>query len=265
MHIDIANWTADVVNVLSQPTGSPRILALTKWLKTLSSADHFVLFIYEGSYKPYALLDSFDAVNRKYFVDDYQTAPYLLDPFYHATKKTNLEGVLSMRNLAPDEFFSSEYYLNYYHRLGLCEELGFFLELSESTSAVLSLMRSVGSSKFTSTEIDLLRNTFSVVKYVTNTAWKSDRQVSYRPIDQRDHLLQQAYMDFGRGVLTERECEVSRLLLQGHSNISTAKTLGISPGTVKVHRKNLYDKLDIGSQSELLALFLEKMRGASDN
>ncbi|WP_280289563.1 LuxR C-terminal-related transcriptional regulator [Pseudomonas sp. BN417] len=34
---------------------------------------------------------------------------------------------------------------------------------------------------------------------------------------------------FGRGVLTARECEVARLLLEGHSNISVSQRLRISP------------------------------------
>ncbi|MGH8464381.1 MAG: response regulator transcription factor, partial [Pseudomonas sp.] len=72
-----------------------------------------------------------------------------------------------------------------------------------------------------------------------------------------------AFANFGRGLLTERECEVVRLLLQGHSSQSIAQKLRISPATVKVHRKNLYEKLEIGSQSELLALFIQAIKGES--
>ncbi|MNG32074.1 Transcriptional regulatory protein UhpA [compost metagenome] len=71
------------------------------------------------------------------------------------------------------------------------------------------------------------------------------------------------FEQFGRGVLTRREGEVVRLLLEGHSNISVSQRLGISPGTVRVHRQNLYEKLGIGSQSELLALFIRELREAS--
>ena len=41
---------------------------------------------------------------------------------------------------------------------------------------------------------------------------------------------------------------------------STAQELGISPETVRMHRKNLYLKLDINSQSELFAQFIGWLR-----
>ena len=41
---------------------------------------------------------------------------------------------------------------------------------------------------------------------------------------------------------------------------STASQMGISPETVRMHRKNLYLKLEVGSQSELFALFIEWLR-----
>ncbi len=41
---------------------------------------------------------------------------------------------------------------------------------------------------------------------------------------------------------------------------STASQMDISPETVRMHRKNLYLKLEVGSQSELFALFIEWLR-----
>jgi len=36
--------------------------------------------------------------------------------------------------------------------------------------------------------------------------------------------------------------------------------MNISPETVRMHRKNLYLKLEVGAQSELFALFIEWLR-----
>ncbi|MGH9612226.1 MAG: LuxR C-terminal-related transcriptional regulator [Bryobacteraceae bacterium] len=36
--------------------------------------------------------------------------------------------------------------------------------------------------------------------------------------------------------------------------------MDLSPGAVKVHRRNVYGKLGISSQAELFAAFLESMR-----
>ena len=56
--------------------------------------------------------------------------------------------------------------------------------------------------------------------------------------------------------LTAREREIIALLLKGHSSKSIARCLGIAVGTVKNHRKNVYRKLSITSQSVLFARFL---------
>ena len=38
--------------------------------------------------------------------------------------------------------------------------------------------------------------------------------------------------------------------------MSTGEVLGITPGTVKIHRKNIYAKLGISSQAELFNRFI---------
>ncbi len=45
--------------------------------------------------------------------------------------------------------------------------------------------------------------------------------------------------------LTRRECEILDLLASGQSNKELARTLGISPNTVKTHLTNLFAKLDV--------------------
>ena len=57
-------------------------------------------------------------------------------------------------------------------------------------------------------------------------------------------------------LLTRRELEIVTLILKGHSNLSLAAVLELSPNTVKVHRRQIYSKLNISSQAELFRLFL---------
>ena len=45
--------------------------------------------------------------------------------------------------------------------------------------------------------------------------------------------------------LTPRECEILDLLASGQSNKELARTLGISPNTVKTHLASLFAKLDV--------------------
>lgn len=259
MHL--TDWTNSVVEVLSKPAGGPQLQALAAWLRRLSVVDHFVLFVYEGSYRPLSLFNTFSAEQRCIFIDEYQTGPYLLDPFYLASQPSQAEGVYSMRQLAPDQFYKSEYFQTYYHHLGLSEEVGFFMNLSPDTHAVLSLMRRRGRMKFHDDEVRQLESAVPVVNAAVRAAWEASQKVAARSVDDHDHRVQEAFANFGRGLLTDREREVVRLLLQGHSSLSIAQKLRISPATVKVHRKNLYEKLGIGSQSGLLALFVQAIKG----
>lgn len=52
--------------------------------------------------------------------------------------------------------------------------------------------------------------------------------------------------------LTERECEVLRLLAQGFGNKSIANQLSISVSTVKVHIRNLYRKLGVEDRAHAI-------------
>ena len=50
--------------------------------------------------------------------------------------------------------------------------------------------------------------------------------------------------------LTERECEILALLASGQSNKELARTLGISPNTVKTHVARVFGKLEVQNRMQ---------------
>lgn len=58
--------------------------------------------------------------------------------------------------------------------------------------------------------------------------------------------------------LTGREQEVLSFLVGGHSYASIATALGIRPGTVHTHVKNVYRKLEVASKAEAVAVAIRQ-------
>ncbi|MFT4766836.1 MAG: LuxR family maltose regulon positive regulatory protein, partial [Oleispira sp.] len=58
--------------------------------------------------------------------------------------------------------------------------------------------------------------------------------------------------------LSPRELEVLRLINQGCRNKHIAESLTISPSTVKRHLQNIYQKLQVNSRTEAIAILNDR-------
>jgi DNA-binding CsgD family transcriptional regulator len=217
-------------------------------VRALVPVDEVVVFAYHQADRPIDLYSTFTGPDYRVFVTLYQEGPYLLDPF-HRHSRERWSGLYRMRDLAPDRFYSSEYYRTYYVQTGLAEEVGFFVPV-EGATLVLSLMRREASGGFSDAELQALREAEGLVSDLVRLYWGGVAGrfgVSGRV---------SAPGPWARLNLTEREAAIVELVLQGHSSESIALRLGITTGTVKVHRRNVYRKLGISSQTQLLSLYL---------
>ena len=61
--------------------------------------------------------------------------------------------------------------------------------------------------------------------------------------------------------LSPREREIVQLVLKGYPTSLIAERLGLTRGTVKNHRRRIYDKLDITSERELFLIYMEAALG----
>ncbi|ETT01597.1 response regulator transcription factor [Providencia sp. PROV188] len=224
---------------------------LLSWLSSFVVFDNAIIYAFEKEGAPRFLSKvekrNSDSINRIY-----QRGAYLMDPFYQELQKGGSSKVLTLKEVAPKGFYHTDYYLNFYRKTGWCDEAGLLLELSADKQ--LGIFFGNEDQPFLSDEnkqaslkeaFDIIRSIARLHKEVVPNSVSSH----YRNTD-----LQTC---FG---LTPRECEVVELILEGKGSPQIAEALFISLGTVKNHRKNIYQKLEINSQVELFNLLMTPIK-----
>jgi DNA-binding CsgD family transcriptional regulator len=232
---------------------------VVEMLLALVVFDYSVTFAYRGNERPIDLFSTFNEEEYHIFVRLYQQGPYLLDPFYSAATLPK-PGIWRMRELAPDRFYASEYYRSYYIQTGLSEEIGFFVPVGDDVTVVVSLMRSETTGAFKSAEHELLRKAAPFVSAILQAHWRGlSQRFDTRIARQKNSSKTTAARAWANKNLTEREKAIIELVLQGHSSESIGLRLGVATGTVKVHRRNIYRKLGISSQTQLMSHYLDSL------
>jgi DNA-binding CsgD family transcriptional regulator len=224
--------------------------ALVDLLRQLVPLDNALVSLMRRGQEPRLLAD-FDFAGA---VDmaDYGAGMYLLDPFHQAACAGIADGLYSLDGLAPDQFRQSEYYLSYFRQVVGSDELQF---LVNHRGAVLSL--SLGrQTAFDAAEL----GTLLCVRDWVLAAMRRHAELSAPEGLAGEPAVGSlgALLERSGARLSEREEATARLILQGFSSKAIARQLGISPETVKVHRRNLYQKLNVGGHAELFALLLRR-------
>ncbi|ESZ20113.1 LuxR family transcriptional regulator [Mesorhizobium sp. L48C026A00] len=236
--------------------------AFAKTIHRLAPFDYTVSFAYSGPGKPLCVHHTFAPKQFDIHVREYEIGPYLLDPFYKATANGTRSGVYRLSDLAPDQFYKSEYYKSYYVQTGPVDEIAFFSPGKDGWIVATSLMRAPSRQNFTAHDLRTLRIVEPLVRRIVEMHWRTDERLkTATPVEDDKAVMRRTVQDAleARGMppLTPRELQVVGLVLEGHSSESIANLLGISAGTVRIHRKNIYAKMRISSQRELFAIFVK--------
>ena len=269
LRLDSRSWHDQVAGLIAAVETPQFASVLDEALEQVVPFDHSVFFAYRGQDRPLCLYDTFDPQQRIVFVSDYQEGPYLLDPFYQICAERIDPGLYRLREIAPDRFYHSEYYRSYYRRTKLAEEICFVNTLPDDMMLVISLMRAGTSPCFSDRHMTKLRKVEPIVHAATSQHWRNLRRERDKNVQlgasfpSFDTHLTRAFENFGDLVLTRRQREVVRMVLRGHSSESIGRSFRIATGTVKIHRKNIYAKLGISSQSELFSLFISYLSGVT--
>ncbi|WP_417318659.1 response regulator transcription factor [Emcibacter sp.] len=260
---DIMTGWYDRLAELYTNRGSDRFLPLlADALMHLAKADSMLILRHSDNTQPVFLYTKADHSLRKRNIGEYLSGPYLLDPFYQISDQYQEPGFVHLKDISGEGFYEGEYYDSWIKFAGLKDEVNYFIPVEDGEKIVISLSRNLNNWFFNEGAIEKLKQVLPLIDRIVCDYWTKSRGDLVQEKESLPTLhesLQGAMDNFGRSVLTEREFEIVQYLLRGHSIKSTAERLGISPTTIKVHRKHIYQKLDIASHSELFSLFLDAL------
>ncbi|MGV8920682.1 MAG: response regulator transcription factor [Pseudomonas sp.] len=257
---------AQLIEALDKPNFWAQLVRL---LNQYVSFDSWVALQFSARQRPLVFAESpaEDGTPDQLF-QDYLKGLYLLDPFYIASREHSQSGLFRLVEVAPEHFELTEYYQRYFRLNVVADEIQFNCQLDADRTLCLSL----GSTQRFGVEqiamlsmiqpwvVALLRQRlpFELLEAEASVEASAETQaLSQQPgNDWRSQL--EASVQQSRGAqLTARELDVGRLMLSGCSGKEIARKLEISVETVRVHKKHMYSKLGIKSQSELFSIFLQ--------
>lgn len=235
---------------------------LTSAIRKIFKADAVLIEIFSPNQLPVFVHSFLPRERLKVIIADYLAGPYLLNPFYHKFLNKFEAGGYLLEEVAPDDFLNSEYYQKYYKDIDCGDEFCFLFPLSGESGASISLSQSIESPSYTQDQIAQLKALAPIIQSVFTQNWNLKQRAVQAQEKSNANIhksIVSAVSNFGVSVLTERQCDIVKLLLRGHSSKSTALELNISAATVKTHRHNIFEKLEIRSQAELFSLFIESL------
>lgn len=238
--------------------------ALWEFFQGVARPDNLIILAYRDAGPPLILyLRSDDPQVFAELDRTYVAGAFRLDPYYDLHRQRAPDGAYRMRDIAPDAFHRSRYFIEYYDQTTLLDEISFVVWPAPGVSLNLCLGRDATSGKpFSPAEIECCQRLASVVSAMTREHWRGIAE-SAGPAEDVAASLAKAALRRQGIALSPRQAEVALLILRGHSTVSISLRLGLSAQTVKVFRKQLYRRCGISSQAELFALMLPWLKGTA--
>lgn len=208
----------------------------------------FVLFAFCPGQAPRCLVDNLSPSKGHQAIGPYLGGMYQLDPLYNYAQECPADALVSLKQIMPIGFRQSDYYRQYYRNLQLDGEMALCIRRDDAL-LVLSIgfygRRVPRSLRDDLALLQPLLRAFLIEGIGTLSSVEADSPVPA--------LLSGLP---GEEQLSPREQQVAHLILRGFAGKAIARQLGISPETVKIHRRHLYRKLMVGSQAELFGRFM---------
>ncbi len=191
---------------------------------------------------------------------------YPYDPFYAYWRDHERPGIVPLRRFTTREFKQGLYIAEFLYRSVITDEIGVLIDDGGHWSLAVFLERSTR--RFGTRDIERLEAAFPSLAAIhalhrrlaaPGPAGDGSHEPG-KPAARLSHRLPKELWTN----LTGRERDIVQLILAGHPSSGIAERLGISPGTVRIHRQSIYAKLDITTEREIFLQYIDFISGEPD-
>lgn len=246
---------ADVIRRTGKPEFETLLWSL---LQTVVLPDNLLVLAFQDFGSPLVLYRRGDHSQVFAELDRiYHSGAFRLDPYFELHSQRVPAGAYRLRDVAPDAFHRSRYFIEYYEQTTLIDEITFIANPAPGVSLNICLGRDATSGKaFSAREVEACQRLAPIVAALAEAHWAGIGQSSPTLAEDPAVSLAHAARSTRQISLSPRQAEVALLILRGHSTVSISLRLGVSVQTVKVFRKQLYARCNVSSQAQLFSLML---------
>ena len=256
----ISKWNKDLSQAIAA-LGTPRFFAeLVAAVRGQVKIDYPQIWLYHKDLPPRVLYHEIPDHAVPSQIDQYLDGPYQEDPFYQTSLHQPRAKIYRLSRVTMGKLRDSVYYRDYYGDTGTCDEAVYVAKLQGGNVINLSMMRLPDSGSFSDDEYESLYVLAEPIsELIIRHSEHNEFAASHLIQPGIDHQIDLAFRTFGESMLSPREKDVLELMLRGYGTDISAERLSIAVETVRRHRKSIYRKLDVSSQTDLFSLFLNSM------
>ena len=256
----LSKWNLDISRANAALGTEKFFPALVQAIKGQVRIDYPQIWLYHRDLPPRVLYHEIPDHAIGSQIDRYLEGPYREDPFYHTSLHHPRAKIYRLSRVTMGKLRESDYYRNYYADTGTCDEVVYVAKLQAGNVINLCMMRLNGREVFSEQEYENLYLLAEPVAELLRSHTEHNDFAATNLIQPGiDHQIDVAFRTFGASLLSPREKNVLELMLRGYGTDTSAERLDIAVETVRRHRKSIYRKLDVSSQTDLFSLFLNSL------
>ena len=250
-------WNRDLSQVIAALGSDDFFPSAINAIASQLRVDYPQVWLYHRDLPPQCIYHEIPRPAQKAQIDTYLEGPYREDPFFQISLNQPRGHCYRLSDLVEGLLEDSYYYEHYYGDTGTVDEVIFLSRLQDGSVINISLMRRAGHGRFTDEEYRFLRTLSPPISALLRShSQLADFSTRYLLEPDIDGVIDHAFNAFGSSLLSPREKSVLELMLRGYGSNTSAERLGIAKETLRRHRKSIYKKLDVNSQTDLFSLFI---------